>query len=205
MKHSVQELVDIAYSYFPRGVLPNDPRYQETPEFLRQKAARVPASERYGEWRALLQRIRTRIAEQHLPKVVVESECYFLQSPTAGANMDRCYTGVVALPVRSPTETHHSLMFFVSFVVPYYVLRSEGATSLSAPKGRAGVNLQYSFDLTPDELPYARILEEEIVVTFSGYEPIPPDVGMTIIPDVGVSSRWFGEATLFHCLFADKW
>ncbi|MGK4002385.1 hypothetical protein WMF31_07170 [Sorangium sp. So ce1036] len=61
-----------------------------------------------------------------------------------------------------------------------------------------------SFDLSPDEQPYAAGIAEEIVATW-GYEPMPPEVGRIIVPDVATDSRPLGEATLYDCLFSDDW
>ncbi|WP_437800031.1 hypothetical protein [Sorangium sp. So ce693] len=61
-----------------------------------------------------------------------------------------------------------------------------------------------SFDLSPDEQPYATWIAQEIERTW-GYEHMPPLVGKLIIPDVATDSRLLGEATLYDCLFSDSW
>lgn len=54
--------------------------------------------------------------------------------------------------------------------------------------------------------PYTQALIEEILSTFGGhYEPMPPDVGKVIVPEVATSVRAFGEATLYNCLLSDYW
>ena len=51
----------------------------------------------------------------------------------------------------------------------------------------------------------ARAIAEEIEVTFPGYQPISPEVGLTVVPDVEAGGKSFGEATIFTCLFSDNW
>jgi hypothetical protein len=238
MKPSLQDLIAKSYDLFPRGIERRDPRYAETPEVRRQKAARIPASARYNDWRSMVRRLRAQFPENIFPGVEIHNECLFLQSPTAGADNDRCYTGGLSLPSRSPEETHHRLDFLVSFVVPYYILRSShmvdepetpelppglrprtifiGDTCYALPPDPNAVEDEprqkrrlkrqvESFTLSPDEEPFAKAISEEIETTFPGYEPIPPEVGLTVIPDVQAGGKWFGEATIFTCLFSDNW
>lgn len=237
MKHSVEDLIAKSYDLFPRGIEQRDPRYAETPEVLRQKALRVPASARYDDWRSLLRLLSERFPEKEFPGVEIHNECLFLQSPTAGADSDRCYTGALWLPSRSPAETHHLLEFVVSFVVPYYAVQSshfeddlETPAVPAAQRGRIVIegDTMYvfppdpnaldeepaqkplrrqvrTFVLSPDELPFAKAISEAIETTFAGHEPLPPEVGLTAIPDVQAGNKWFGEATIFTCLFSDNW
>jgi hypothetical protein len=206
MKHSVQELFEVAYQYFPRGMVRGDPGHEQTPEVLRQKAARVPASARYEDWRIMLRRLRVRFPEEQFPGFMVNNLSLFLQVPTA-SDFDRCYTGELWLPVRSAKEKHHDLEFLVSFVVPYYTIRSECHlfNGRLTRKGNPDVDVETSFDLSPDELPFATAIEEEIRTTFPGHEPILPEVGLTVVPDVQAGNKWFGESTIFTCLFSDRW
>lgn len=44
-----------------------------------------------------------------------------------------------------------------------------------------------------------------ILVTFPDHEPMPPEVGKTIVPDVIGGGNLHGESTLFGCLFSDNW
>lgn len=205
MKHSVQELIATAYELFPRGIQQGDPAYAQSPELLRQKAARIPASARYDTWRAMLRRLQARFPADQFPGVDVHNESLFLQSPTAGADLDRCYTGALWLPVRAPNEKHHELEFLVSFVVPYYVIYSSRNVLLPQPVGKLETETERSFDLSADEQPFARAIAEEIESTFPGHEPISPEVGLTVVPDVQAGNRWFGESTIFTCLFSDGW
>ncbi len=70
-------------------------------------------------------------------------------------------------------------------------------------QGKPAVNAVSSFEISPADEPFAKAIAEEIEATFPGHEPMPPEVGLTIVPDVVAGRGWFGEATLFGCLFSD--
>ncbi|WP_437912482.1 hypothetical protein WME73_35945 [Sorangium sp. So ce302] len=61
-----------------------------------------------------------------------------------------------------------------------------------------------SFELSPDEQPYAAGIAQEIEATW-GYERMPPEVGNVVVPDVATNLRRLGEARLYDCLFSDAW
>ncbi|WP_437895666.1 hypothetical protein [Sorangium sp. So ce124] len=61
-----------------------------------------------------------------------------------------------------------------------------------------------SFELSPDEQPYAAGIAQEIEATW-GYERMPPEVGNVVVPDVATNLRHLGEARLYDCLFSDAW
>lgn len=61
---------------------------------------------------------------------------------------------------------------------------------------------EVSFDLSPDEQPFATWIAQVIEATW-GYERMPPEIGKTIVPDVSISDRVLGEATLYDGLFSD--
>jgi hypothetical protein len=67
----------------------------------------------------------------------------------------------------------------VSLLVPYYVIY---------PAGRL------------EEEPYVREVAREIEATYRGYEPIPPELGNRVVPDVGLDARPLGKATIYDCL-----
>jgi hypothetical protein len=199
MKHSVEDLLATAYDYFPRGLTCEDPEYKQTPELLRQKAARVPASARYEDWRAMLRRLRERF-----PGVLVDNGSLFLQVATT-TDLDRCFTGKIWLPARSPTEKHHELEFLVSFVVPYYVICCVRHVFVSHAGGSPDVEIEKSFDLPADDVAFAQAIAEEIRTSFPDHEPLLPEVGLTVVPEVQAGNKWFGESTIFTCLFSDNW
>ncbi|MEO7330657.1 MAG: hypothetical protein ABI193_18930 [Minicystis sp.] len=206
MKNSVEELVAKAYEYFPKGMTPSDPGYDQTPEMLRQKGVRAPVTAQYETWRSMMKRLEARFPPDQFPGVDVRYYCFFLQDATVGHPWDRCFSGEVGLPVRVPKESRRTLDFFVSFIVPYYAFRSTAYlfNGQLTRKGEPDVDAEVSFVLTPDELPFAEAIAAEVEATFPGHEPMPPEVGLTIVPDVVAGRGWFGEATLFGCLFSDS-
>lgn len=204
MRHTTKELVDIVHQYFPRWMENNDRDYEQSPELQRQMAARVPASQQYPAWKAMLQRLRDRFPEDRCPGVEIHNHSYFLQVPAANT-CDRCFTGQLWLPARNEEEQSHKLELLVSFVVPYYTIRSEYHVPTPLPGGKLDVEIRTTFDFSPDEVPFATAMVEEILRTFPGHEAMAPEVGQTIVPDVMTTLRGFGEATIFTCLFSDKW
>ncbi len=77
------------------------------------------------------------------------------------------------------------LGFHVSLLGPYYAIHRTG---------------------DPGEEAAALHLEREIEATYPGYQPIPPELGDLVVPDVspflGVP---FGKATIYVCLLSDTW
>ncbi len=198
MKHTIEQLIAIAHEYFPRGMDYTDPGYLETPEAQRQKAARVPASARYDDWRALLARLQDR-----LPDTSVTNGSPFLQVASATLH-DRCFDGRIDVPPRHENEKQHYLEVYVSFVVPYYIIRSCSITFPAERKAMFGGKHEKTFELSTDELPYAKAIAEEIAITFPEHESIPPEIGLVVVSDVGTANRRLGEATILSCLFSDK-
>ncbi len=205
MNHSTEELLVAAYHYFPRGIPDRDPRYAASREVQRQMDARVAASSRYETWRAMLDRLQARFPQDRFPGLLVVNRSLFLKSATAAPQRDRCFTGELSLPVRTPEEKEHHLEFLISFVVPYYTLCSVSHGPATRPSGEPDLDIQRSFDLSAEELPFAAAIREEVEATFPGHEPIAPEVGLTVVPDVVTGSKWFGDATIFTCLFSDGW
>jgi hypothetical protein len=241
MRHSVKELTDIVYSYYPRGLLSNDPRYTQTEVYHRLVAARRQAGADNEPWRVILRRLG-----DHFPENSVQNRSIHL--PTGG--WDACYSAHLYLPT-ALGEYFHMVGLLASFLVPYYVVYSsrivddleemERMRALAAMPPRvaniSGHNTLYivpawivklvpaclrnpewlkpptetsarrrdiSFDLSPDEQPYAAWIAQDIEATW-GYERMPPEVGKVIVPDVSTNSRALGEATLYDCLFSDDW
>lgn len=115
MRHSVEELIEIVYSYYPRGLPSDDPRYRETDEYRRLMAARRRAGASNEPWRAMLRRLG-----DHSPEHSVEDRSLHLQT----GKLDACYAGALSLPSNTPGEHYHYLGFMVSFLVPYYAVYS---------------------------------------------------------------------------------
>jgi hypothetical protein len=87
------------------------------------------------------------------------------------------YSGDITIP-------GHMLGFHVSLLGPYYGIRRTGA---------------------PGDEPAALGLAQEIEATFPGYEPIPPELGYEVVPDVCLDGRYFGEVTTYHALLSQEW
>ncbi len=189
MKHSAQELIELCYRYYPRGVSDDDPRYKNTEEYQRLATARRQAGASEEErWRPMLRRLRARF-----PAFIVQGLSMHL--PTG--DYDGGYSGQLYLHDPMPEGSADSLEFRVSFLAPYYFLFSS-----RLPEG--GQRYEHHLDLLPDEEPYARAIVEEIEAAFPGYAPMQPEVGHVVVPDVVAGFRRMGEATLYHCLFADN-
>ena len=61
-----------------------------------------------------------------------------------------------------------------------------------------------TFELLPDERPYAEWIAREIEATF-GCEPLPPEVGTVLVPDLA-APQLPGEVRLYDCLFSvNEW
>ena len=204
MKHSIPELIEIAYLYFPRGMQGDEASYTQTPEYQRRMQARVQASARFRDWVATLRRIEARLPAREDLDLIVHNGSPFLASPGA-SHLDRCFTGALSLPPRSDREEVHKIEFLVSFVVPYYVIYSISFTKDDGPPGGLVSGPELAFDFTPDEAPFVEIIKEEILFTFPDHEPMPPDAGKTIVPEVIGGGNLYGESTIYGCLFSDSW
>jgi hypothetical protein len=226
MKHTVDELLDIVYRYYPRGVgiVDGDLDVQAihvTEEHARLVAARGKAATD-ERWRAMRRRI-----EERFPEAWITDYSLHLQTGD-----DACYSFAFGL---RDTPGDRALWVRVSILVPYYIIHGSGTAdvvkeqrkdiftinfrgfpfevsrSLFDPKlisnvvdemlkpvtiKRPGV----VFDLLPDERPYAEWIAREIETTF-GYEPLPPEVGTVRVPALA-TPQLPGKARLYDCLFS---
>lgn len=87
------------------------------------------------------------------------------------------------------------------FVLPVGVVKPE---LLAQERPLRAMEQVRSFAFSADEQPFVRAIKEEIETTFPGHEPMLPEVGLTVVPDVQAGARWFGESTIFTCLFSDS-
>jgi hypothetical protein len=199
MKHSMDELFREVYRYYPRnGVFPATGAH-ETPEHRNRVEAAVQASAGYETWRAMLRRLHARFPEDRFPGVVLENRVPFLKPPVTSSS-SRSFHASFWLPPRAG-ESMHWLAFFVSFVVPYHVVYS-----LHTSQDPAGKGDQVSFEPSPDEQPFAAAIHEEIERTYPGHAPMPPEIGMTVVPEIEAYGHGPGEkATLYDCLFDEVW
>jgi hypothetical protein len=221
MKHSLDELLDIAHRHYPRGIPSDDPRYKETEEYRRLVAARRRAGADNERWRGLLRRL-----DDHCPgRTAIDCALHL-----PGGEYDASYSAYLPLPTNAPGERDHSLGFLVSILVPYYVVYSsrtvdevrprwparlvfDGDTCIALPtraeavetkQERQGQRHELGLDPSPDEQPYAAWIARDIEATF-GYERMPPEVGKVLVPDVSTVRRDLGGVTLYDCLFSDAW
>jgi hypothetical protein len=94
-----------------------------------------------------------------------------------GGGYDPAYSGHVMIPGRT-------LGFHVCFLGPYYGVHRTGS---------------------PGEEQAALDLAREIEATYPEYEPIPPELGSEVVPDVSLDTRSFGKATVYECLLSLVW
>jgi hypothetical protein len=51
----------------------------------------------------------------------------------------------------------------------------------------------------------AQTVEHEIVATYQGHEPIPPELGNAIVPDATPDGHFLGTVTIYQCFFSELW
>jgi hypothetical protein len=176
------ELLDVVYRFYPRGLLPLMRIY-------------VPPNEPFyddtEEHRRLMEAANRGRAEYPTWKAMIRrlQDRYSVQNESirllAGwvdpAYSARIYRPKDLEPVPS-LSSRASLSFHVSLLGPYYGIHDRGE---------------------PDEKPAA--ITEEIEATYPGYQPIPPELGNEVVPDVAMDMASFGEATIYIFLFSSVW
>jgi hypothetical protein len=228
MKVSTDRLVDLVYEYYPRGLLANDPQYTSSPQHQRLVAARKQAGADRAAWRGLLGRISQRFPESRLQDGSVhlptgEMDAAYLGTaylPTAPGEVHHtiefrisflvpCYMIYSSRIVEDAPKKKDPNKVTARF---FYDWTPEDDLA-DHPPVRPGIELPEpatptreirSFDFSPDELPYATAIAEDIEAHWS-HERMPPEVGKIVVPDVSTSSRLPGEATLYDCLMSDAW
>jgi hypothetical protein len=235
VKHSNDELFDIAYRYYPRGIPPDDLRYAESDEHRRLVAARREAGAARGLWRAMMRRLAEQFPGRH-----VQDNALCCPAEALGAG----YDGHVSLP-EAPGEHFHTVELRVSFLVPYYVVYATRttddpeATEARRAKHRQTVlmgidgvcwalprnvvkpevlaELDREFEQKPPERrrdicfelsPEERSCAVSIareIEATYGYEPMSPEVGNVIVSDVATESCAVGNARLYDCLLSGSW
>jgi hypothetical protein len=94
-----------------------------------------------------------------------------------GGSCVPAYSGWIHIP-------EYRIGFHVSLLGPCYVIH------------RLGV---------PGEEDAALDIAREIEATYAAYEPIPPELGEEVVPDVALDKRYFGKATIYDCLLSQDW
>jgi len=187
LKHSIDELLSIIDRYYPRGLYPDDPGYDDCEEHRRLVQARIRAAAEGNPWDALRERLRLQF-----PKGLMNRSLGLYTG-----DYDAAYLGSVTLPARGWFDRYRALHFMISFLVPYFVVY--GAANVVAPVTDGGqVNRHISFTFAPDEEPHARALTEEILNVFPGYEPMPPEIGHIRLP---ADIKCIPEGTIYKALF----
>lgn len=220
MKHSLNELLDLAYQYYSRDI--GDSPVKETAEHARLVAARQKAVTD-KRWPAMLHRISERF-----PGMLTNQS---LHLPTG--SLDACYSFTISSP---EAHNHQSLWFSISFLAPYYISYSsrliDTATQIEGfsvtvhgmqfyipqhalgpkfmsnlgsetPKSATIKREEISFDLSTDEQLHAAWITQDIEAAF-GCERMSAEIGTVLVPDVKTNLRILGEARLFDCLFTDS-
>jgi hypothetical protein len=95
-----------------------------------------------------------------------------------GGTLDAAYSAYVYVP------GDRKLGFHVCFLGPYYGVHRTGH---------------------PSEEPTASDIVREIEATYVGYEPIPPELGDVVVPDVALDRVDFGNVTVYDCLLSTEW
>lgn len=230
MKHTQGELLDIVYRYYPRGVGIVDGDLDVQAIRASEEHARLVAARRKaatdGRWPAMRRRIEERFPDAslmnhslHLPTGGHDA-CYSFTLSLPGATGDRTLWFQVSFLapyyiifssrltnteiVTSPREFN-----VVLHGVPVHISESAASSVLSSPDDESLKSVTtkqrefvITFDLLPDERPYAEWIAREIEATF-GSERLPPEAGNVIVPDVATNMRTLGQTRLYDCLFSD--
>lgn len=199
MKHSLEELFNESYRYYPRGEPFPATGANQTPEYRNRQEAHDRASAGYGTWQAMLRRIAERFPDDRFPGAGIEDRCVFLRAPGM-TPWNRCFAGSLWFP-KSMRESERRVGFQVSFVVPYYMLYVwHDLEERSCPAD------DFSFEPAAEEQPFVEAVRAEIEATYPQHERMPPEVGMTVVPDVvECGSGPENKVLIFDALFSDAW
>jgi hypothetical protein len=231
MNHTLDDLLNIVYRYYPRGVgiIDGDidaKAIDASEEQARLVAARIQAA-KDERWHAMRRRIEERFPDAPLMN-------FSLHLPTG--RHDACYSFTIYLP---GAATDRALSFQVSFLAPYYIVHRSTTTHIVKERRTdfflvtfRGVNSRVTrspfdrdlittlddeslkpatfersyvtFDLLPEQRPYAEWIGREIEATF-GCEPMPPEIGTMLVPELS-TPKLPGKVRIFDCLFlSDEW
>lgn len=219
--HSVDELIQIAYRYYPRGarLLTQEGGGAEKQAIEQRRlgdACRQAYTER-GTFVSLLDRLQVGLPDAEI--------CYELTHLAAGVGAS--YSADIVIP---PKTDNHYLRLQVSVIAPCYVIAYHRAYRISGvtcpefppPPGTPPYEIEptdtpmphglvwseyspfeTSLDLIPDHESYARIIASEMESTFPGYQLLAPEIGKQVVPDVIADpGLCYKFPTLYDCLFA---
>src|SRR5262245_29029211 len=114
MKHSIEELIDIIYRYYPRGVSELDLNRVQTEEHRRLVEACRQAGADCSRWLDMLKRLDDQFPERGISNLSIH---------LVRGGSDACYMGSLSLP-DDTNDCWHKVDFRVSFLVPYYIVFS---------------------------------------------------------------------------------
>jgi hypothetical protein len=102
---------------------------------------------------------------------------------------------------------NESISLLAGWVIPAYSARIwlTDETALSFHVSLLGPYCGIHLPGIPEEEPVAREIAREIEATYPGYQPIPPELGNEVVPDVEMDWAIMGEATIYTCLFSNVW
>jgi len=160
------ELLEVVYSFYPRGLYAGGLGYEDTVERQRQRDAARRGVAAFATWKAMIRRLGARYR-------LMDHSLHLL-----AGRWDPAYSAMILLPEGG------ELYFHVSLLGPYYGIHRTSAAR---------------------EEPAARDIAREIKATYPGYQPIPPELGDEVVPDVTLDNRWFGQATIYDCLLSVLW
>jgi hypothetical protein len=181
----IEDLLELAYSFYPRGILSDTAAYYESPEWQRLEAARSRAWQSRDRWTHLLGVLR-----QSLPDCRIEDWTHL------DAHMDAGYRCRVELPPLG--EPRHAIVVCPSILTPHYMVYSSRVRWMGSKFAPAEVRFEFDASERDYQRSVARAIETEL-----GVQMLPPEVGMTPVPYLSVRNRNFGEVTLYDCLFTD--
>jgi hypothetical protein len=184
VKHSVDELLQIIDQHYWRSASYDGSEPYGARDCLVE--VRKEAGKPNTPWSELLARLYKRFPDR------VTNRSLHL----TGGGFDACYSLTVE-------QAPHEIGLAICFIAPYYVVYSSRNVDRtyreSEPK-----KLQ-AFVLDDDEKADAQVMIDEMNLLFPAHEPMPPDIGNIVVPDVMAGNQELGKATLYHCFFTDSW
>jgi len=206
MMLSTNQLLELIYHYYARGVGTMDPGYPTTEEKLRlvERCKSAGTGEPFDRFRQMILRLDARF-----PEFSMQNGALHL----AAGGYDACYSAKAWLPNPAVEVASYYIGFFISILAPVYViyrsiryappeektwpLEDQLRSILAHPA-------EETFTFTPEEQRYADEIGDEIEAIFGG-EPLPPEIGNIAVPDVDAGQRGLGKETIFTCLCSGYW
>lgn len=232
MKQSFQQIIDTIYRYYSRAGSEEAPDLPRPEQNERLVNARREAGAECSRWLGMLQRLGSLFPESGISNLSIHLKtgqsdaCYSGSLSLPNKPGERWHTlefkvsllgpyyiiyssrGIDDLEeterIRALAAASPSAAVFVDdtmFILPAGMVRPEfreAEAPIPIPRQ------EIAFEFSPDEQPYASAIAQEIEATWD-YEPMPPDVGKMLVPDVVTDGRRPGEATLYDCLFSEVW